>query len=220
MRISFYEKHGTSSKISCIFKIERKNAKLDGFIIPLKYLDHTNFYDFSLLDKIKENQITANEILKARHVDLTIRLLDEVLEIKEMFPDCPPHINYSFDNWNKTTMLSCTENEAINRFGKIECGFSSITVNHKLSSEELKLVYGLLCSRRTRFNISYICIHLNSLSECLKVLSMCTSCPELEHIDLYYYTSNVKNKEDVINKAKKKFRRQFGIIKHLEISET
>ena len=77
----------------------QRSNKNSGFIIPLKHLDFAHFYNkYSIIDQFYENQTTSNEIFKIRRVYLTIKSIDEILDLNELFSDSASHVNYILDN--------------------------------------------------------------------------------------------------------------------------
>ena len=99
----------------------------------------------------------------------------------------------------------------------IKLKFFSIFIGHKISSEEIELLWELLCSRRTKFCLSKIYAEFNYLSECLTVLSHCTECPELNSINFEYSSSDAENEEEVVKNAIFDFRKKFGFIANLKL---
>ena len=78
-----------------------------GLIIPLKFLDQAYFYeDTEFINLWKVNQKVVNEILKAKDVAWNIMFPDDLLEIKEMFPDSVSHIEYSCFNWFSSIIIN------------------------------------------------------------------------------------------------------------------
>ena len=79
--------------------LNSQSSKSCGFIVPIKHLEIANFYSkYSIIDKFRENQSTLNEIFKIRRIDLTIKSIDEILDLNELFSDSASHINYILDN--------------------------------------------------------------------------------------------------------------------------
>ena len=76
-----------------------QSSKSSGFIVPIKHLEIANFYnDNSIIDQFRENQSTLNEIFKIRRIDLTIKSLDDIIDLKELFSGSVSRINYILDN--------------------------------------------------------------------------------------------------------------------------
>ena len=81
----------------------QRSNKNSGFIIPLKHLDFAHFYKkYNIIDIFRENQSTLNEIFKIRRVDLTIKSIDEILYLNELFSDSASHVNCVLDNQYET----------------------------------------------------------------------------------------------------------------------
>ena len=105
----------------------------------------------------------------------------------------------------------------VSSLDQIKPKFSSICISHKLSSEEIELLWELLCSRRTKFWLSEIYAKFNYLSECLTVLSHCAECPELNSINFWYSSSDAENEEETVKNAIFDFRKKFGFIANLTL---
>ena len=199
---------------------EESIPKSNGFIFPIKYLEWTYFenIEYDILDQLKENYIVTKEILNAKHVDLPIIYFDHVFKINELFSN-GAHINYSLnDQFNRSVIKNIDAVMSVD-FDLIQPKFSKIQIDHKLSANEFKLVWSLLCSRRTRFSISFVDIWCSLLSECLSVLSLCGDCPELASIYLTYTESDLDHGLEVIKKTIKNFKHKFGFITVLEINK-
>ena len=189
-----------------------------GFLVPLKYLDKASFPDDNKICLLEEFKSITNEVFKARFVDLKINLLDDVLKLNLMFPDSASRVNYLFDNLHKTVLLRNTNGENIRYLGLLEPRFSKIGIYHRLSPDEFQLFWELLRSQRTRFNLVSIETKFNLLSELLTALSLCADCPELKFIEFDYLKPDLENKQEVIDKAIKDFRKKFGIIEYLGLN--
>ena len=139
-----------------------------------------------------------------------------MLEIRELFHNSY-FINYSIIRYDKVSIIKSTDITVISDIISIEPIFSSISIHHILSSEEFKLIWELIQSRRTRFKISYINLKFKLLSKCLNMLSLCRDCPELQFIYFEYLESDVKYGHTARDNAIKDFRKKFGFISMLSI---
>ena len=151
-------------------------------------------------------------MLGTRKVNVSIKVFDDVLNFKELLPDYVSHITYSFKNLFEETRLRNKGAKMVSNLDLIKSKFSSIWISHKLSSEEVELLWELLCSRRTKFCLSGIYAEFNYLSECLTVLSHCAECPELNSINFGYSSSDAENEEEAVKNAIFDFRKKFGFI--------
>ena len=195
-------------------------TKKSGFLIPLKNLDRICICDEDrIFDYLKESQNTANEIFKERHLELTIKFIDNLLKAREWFFDCTSHFKYSLNIRSKANVLKSTEVDIMNDLLSIEVQFSKIVINHKLSPEEFNLIWKLLSCCRTIFSLSHIEISLSSLSECLTALSLWSACPELESIYFRFSESDIENEQEAIDSAIRSFRGKFGFIEVINITK-
>ena len=189
-----------------------------GFIVPLKNLDQACFYDHEeLVSQLKANQNLASQIFKSRIAGLRISYLDNLLEIKNMFPQDFSNINYSFNNYSQENILKDSEERIIDYLNSNEPKFSELYLLPNLSVSEFKLIWELLRSQRTKFSLLRVILKLNLLSECLALLPLCADCPELKFIRLFYSESDVENEQEAIDSASRKFRSKFGFISELSI---
>ena len=194
---------------------------LQGLIIPVNQLSLATFYSsFWFINSCKENLIVANELLrKAREVNWICDDLNEITELENIFQDDFYRIKFSlnsviFLNQRKNQEIELTDIELISPT------FSYIMNDKTIFEDDLKIIWNLLSSRRTRYNITGVNLKLYLLSECLTVLSLCEKCPELNSISLKFYKWDVSDEKEAINRAIKKFRRNFGFIQFIEIYES
>ena len=189
-----------------------------GFIVPLQHLDQAYFYGKNeLIDWLNTNQNTANRILKARCIDWAVESIDDLFEIKELIFEHISRINYSFIKYGNSFIIE-TEVDLIENLISIEPICSQISIDHRLSRKEFKLVWELLCSRRTRFRLWVVWFQFNLLSEWLTALSLFANCPELDSVQVYYLSSDVENEHDIIENKVIDFRKKFGFIRELIIN--
>ena len=174
--------------------------KNNGFVVPLKFITCVNFFKnkYDIYNQIELNRIITNTLLRTRKSNMSIEVFDDLLNFKELLPDYVSHITYSLNNLNEETLLWNKGAEIISSLDQIKPKFSSIWISHKLSSEEVELLWELLCSRRTKFCLSEIYANFNDLFECLTVLSLRAECPELNFINFEYSSSDVENEEETI----------------------
>ena len=85
--------------------LNSQSSESCGFIVPTKHLEIANFNTkYSIIDQFRENQSTLNEIFKIRRINLTIKSLDEILDLKELFSGSVSHINYILDDWYEASL--------------------------------------------------------------------------------------------------------------------
>ena len=193
--------------------------KNNGFIVPLKSIKCVNFYknEDDIYSQIGSNRIITNTLLGTRKSNMSIEVFDDLLNFKELLPDYVSHITYSLDNRCDETLLRNKGAETASNLDLIKSKFSSIWISHKLSSEEIELLWKLLCSRKTKFCLSKFYAEFNYLSECLTMLSHCAECPELNSINFGYSSSDAENEEETIKNAIFDFRKKFGFIANLNL---
>ena len=192
--------------------------KENGLIIPMGYSNRV-FIDLKDddLDYLNEYK-DINTIFKENHIELTIKSLGRLLEIKQLLPDNFSRIHFKYNDPRDLTDIRKYSMSKINNDQDwIELKFIDIYQISKLSSDELQFWRNVLRSRRARFNLTEINLRFRLLSECLTVLSLCSDCSELESIKLKYSEANVENKDEVIEQAKREFRQKFGFIQKLNI---
>ena len=192
-----------------------------GFVIPLKYLYQTTFYDEgNFMDSLKENQGVTDKMWNARISDWIVRSFEEILKIKEMCPNSASHVNYLFDNLDWEPIVSSSVVIMKTKLCSIEPKITSIAIRHKLSPNELKLISIVIGSNKTRFSIINIKLSLNLLSDCLALLSLCANCTELELIELKYSELDCDNEVEAVNKAIRDFKSKFWMIGTIIISQS
>ena len=192
--------------------------KSTGFIFRLNDLYKTVFYCKKNIDiLLKSNKKILVKILRAKRAHLTIWSIDDLLNIKELFPDCAPHLIYSLNISSKCRTIKFEGKEWTDDLGLTEFTFSDIIIGHELSPEEFHFVKRLLNSRKTKFRVKNVKIQFNLLSECLLVLSLCADCPEIKTISLEYIESDLNDEVKTINLAIKGFREKFGFIQRVDI---
>ena len=181
----------------------------NGFILPVWYLNKIfiklNESELNLLNQFKD----IIQIFKEKHIELNICSLGKLLKINKLLPNDFSKINFKYFGKRSTKI--------IDNIDLINLKFWEIMQLTILSPDEFQFWWIVLRSSRTRFNLTSICLYFNLLSECLTVLSLCSDCPELESVDLWYSKADVENKNEVIKQAKREFRHKFGFIQKLEI---
>ena len=193
--------------------------KNNGFIVPLKSIKCVDFYKNKddIYSQIGSNKIIINTLLRTRNVNMKIEVFDDLLNSKELLPDYDSHITYSLIYLYNETPLWNKGAETASNLDQIKPKFSLIWTSYKLSSEEVELLWELLCSRRTKFCLSKIYAKFNYLSECLTVLNNCAECPELNFINFWYSSSDAENEEEAVKNAIFDFRKKFGFIANLTL---
>ena len=193
-------------------------AETNGFIFPLKYL-HKIFFelDDQTVKLFDSSQEIIHQILKARYINWIIYNFGRFLEINKLLSDHFSRINFKYSYSNSESKEDESLFEIMNSPDYIEPTFSGVRRDFILPPDELNLVWKLLRSSKTRFNITSVSFKLRLLSECLAVLTLCADCPELESVDLWYEEADVENKQKTIESAKIEFAKKFGPIKSLNI---
>ena len=188
------------------------------FIVPIGYLNKTfvklNDVDLDCLNQYKN----IIRIFKEKHIDLKIFSLDRLLEINKLLPDDFSSINFKYFNKSKTEISKYSISDIIDNIDLSNLKFIKISKLTILSPDEFKFWWNVLRSRRTRFNLTSIYLKFSLLSECLTVLSLCSDCPELEYVNLWYWEADAENEHEAVEQAKREFRQKFGFIDELEIS--
>ena len=192
--------------------------KENGLIIPTGYSNRV-FIDLKDddLDYLNEYK-DINTIFKENHIELTIKSLGRLLEIKKLLPDNFSRIHFKYNNpCDLTDIRKYSMSKIKNDRDWINLKFIDIYQISKLSPDEFQFWWNVLRSRRTRFNLTEINLRFRLLSECLTVLSLCSDCSELESIKLKYSEADVENEDEMVKQAKGEFRQKFGFIQKLNI---
>ena len=156
-------------------------------------------------------------MLSAKLVYWNFKYIDNLLKIKELFPNSAPRLIYSFDNMFKKSIAKNEGTEWNGDLDLTELAFSDISIIHKLLPEEFDFVVKLLRSNKTKFRVWNIGLAFNLLSDCLLALSLCAECPEIETINFQYRESDVENGQKTISSAVKEFRKKMGFIQNFEL---
>ena len=209
-------KHGISKKFDNLNI--RQKVKTNGIIIPLKCLHKVSFLFLKYMARLFDsNQEFIDKIFKAKYIDWTISYLNEVLEIKNLLPDHFPCINFAYINMNSKRFTEKHLFEIMYRQDYIEWRFSEIRNKSILTSNEFILMWEILNSSRIKFTLTSISLSFETLSECMKVLSLCADCFELDSVDLQYKEAEAETEQETIRIEKAKFMKKFGPIRNLRI---
>ena len=193
-------------------------TETNGFIFPLKYLHKIFFkFDDQTVNLFGSSQEVIHQILKARYINWRIYNFSRLLEINKLFSDHFSRINFKYNYSKFDTEEDESLFEIMNSPDYIEPTFSEVRRNFILPPDELNLVWKLLRSSKTRFNITSVSFKLRLLSECLAVLSLCADCTELESVDLWYKEVDKENEQQMIENTKIEFAKKFGPIKMMNI---
>ena len=192
----------------------------NGFIIPLKYL-HKIFFelDDQTVKLFDSSQEVIHQILKARYINWRIYNFGRLLEINKLLTYHFSRINFKYSYSKFDSKEDESLFEIMNSPDYIEPTFSEVRRNFILPPDELNLVWKLLRSSKTRFNITSVSFKLRLLSECLAVLSLCADCPELESVELWYKEVDKENEQQMIENTKIEFAKKFGPIKRMNIKK-
>ena len=186
-------------------------TEANGFIIPLKYR-HKIFFKFD--DKIAKlfgsSQKVIHQILKARYINWRIQNLGWLLEINKLLSDHFSRIKFKYSYLNPNSDEDESLFEIVDSPDCIDSKFIELRSCDILPPDELNLVWKLLRSSRTRFNIILVLLKFRLLSECLAVLSLCANCLELELVELWYKEVDVENEQEIIENAKIEFVKKLG----------
>ena len=196
----------------------QNRLKLNGLIIPMGYSNRIfidlNDDDLDYLNQYKD----IKTIFKENHIELTIKSLGRLLEIKKLLPDDFSRINFRYNSsYDSTDIGKYSMSEIKDDPDWINLKFIKISQSSKLLPDEFQFWWNVLRSRRTRFNITSIGLGFRLLSECLTVLSLCSDCPQLEFVFLRYSEADTENEHEVVEHAKFEFIKKFGFILKLRI---
>ena len=198
----------------------KQQTKINGFIIPLKYLDNTFFkFDENSIKLFDSSLEVISQIFKARHIDWEFGNLSTLLDINKLLPDHFSRINFACEFYDPTEITNKTLLKIMNSPLLIRSKFSIMHRYVLLPSDELNLVWKMLLSRRTRFSITSINLKLELLSECLTVLSLCADWPELNSVELWYLEAEEKSEQKIIERAIREFTMISGPIQKLVIAK-
>ena len=191
--------------------------KENGLIIPMGYSNRI-FIDLNDdLDYLNEYK-DINTIFKENHIELTIKSLGRLLEIKKLLPDNFSRIHFKYNSsYDLTDIRKYSMLKIKNDRDWINLKFINIYKLSELSPDEFQFWWKVLRSRRTRFNLTEINLRFRLLSECLTVLSLCSNCSELESVKLGYSEADAENEDETVKQAKREFRQKFGFIQKLYI---
>ena len=187
-----------------------------GLIIPVNQLSLATFDSSFWFNSWKEEFIVNELLRKARKVNWIVNDLNEITKIENIFPDDFYRIKSSFYTNN---FINSENNQEIG-LGDIQRRFYKSSFSSDFSNSfkvDFYIIWNLLISRRTIYNITGVKLNLDLLSECLTVLSLCEKCPELKSVSLTFRKWDKKDEKETIDSAIKEFRRNFGFIQFIEI---
>ena len=170
-----------------------------------------------MVNLFDSSQKAIHQILKAKYINWEIQNLGLLLGINKLFSDHFSRINFKYSYSNPKSKEDESLFEIVDSPGCIESKFLELRRSDILPPDELNLVWKLLRSSRTRFNIILVSFKLRLLSECLAVLSLCANCPELEWVELWYKEVDVENEQEIIENAKIEFIKKLGSFITLKI---
>ena len=157
------------------------------------------------------------QLFTRKHIEITIRNLKRLLKINRILPNDFSRINFQYHNYNSTEMSEYSISEIMDNPDWINWKFIEIHQLNKLSPDEFQFWWMMLRSGKTRFNLTWIYLKFSLLSECLTVLSLCSDCTELQHVELHYWEADAENEDDAVEQAKREFIQKFGFIQTLTI---
>ena len=194
--------------------------KEDGLIIPMGYSNRIFIkHDDDDLDYLKQYK-DIYKAFKEKQIELTINDLGRLHKISKLLPDDFSRINFKnyFNGIFKIEEYSISE--IMDDLDWSNLKFNEICQSNTLSPDEFKFWRMILRSRRTRFNITSIDLKLSLFSECLTVLSLCLNCPELKSVKLKYEEEDIEYEDELIERAQRQFRQEFGFIQEVEIRKS
>ena len=128
-------------------------------------------------------------------------------------------INFKYIEGISEEIVKHSKSKIINSPDLINLKFWEIFKASKWLPHELKFLWNVLRSRRTRFSLSLIYLKFSLLSECLAVLSLCSEFTELLSVCFQYSESDTENEHEAVEQAKREFIQKFGFIKYLTITK-
>ena len=176
-------------------------------------------FDDETIKLFESNEEVLNKIFKANLIEWTISNFDKLLEIIKLLPDDFSRINFAYNNWISESITDESCFDIAKSLDYIGLTFWVIRGNGILQYNELNLIWKILLSRRTRFNISSIWLTLKFLSECRVVLPLWEDCLELKSVFLYYKEADEDNEQELIQNLKTEFKNKFGLLWSLNISK-
>ena len=189
----------------------------NGFVVPMRYSNKifVNFDDSDLyyLNQIKD----INQIIKEKHIELTIENLGRWLEINRLWPDDIYKINFKYWYYSSAKIAEYLIPKIMANLDWNNLKFIQICQSSTLSPDEFRFWWKMLHFGKTRFYLASINLKFDLLSECLTVLSLCSGCPELKYVVLRYSEADAENEDKEVKHAKKEFRQKFGFIQKLDI---
>ena len=217
LKIFDYEVDKSSTKNDNQLDLINEDTDISqGLIIPVNQLSLATFDSSFWFNSWKEKFIVNELLRKARKVNWIVDDLNEITKIENIFPDDFYRIKSSF----YTNNFINSENNQEFEFGDIQRRFYKSSFSSDFSNSfkvDFYIIWNLLISRRTIYNITGVKLNLDLLSECLTVLSLCEKCPELKSVSLTFRKWDKKDEKETIDSAIKKFRRNFGFIQFIEI---
>ena len=190
---------------------------INGFAVPMRYLNRifVELNDSELhYMKFREG---IYQIVKEKHIELTIKNLSILLKINKLLPDDISCINFRYSDYRLTDSSKYSISEIIDNPNWINLKFWNVYKSYSLSPDEFQFWWAMLRSSKTRFSITWIYLIFSLLSECLAVLSLCSGCPELKSVDLRYIKADTENEHETVEQANSEFRQKFGLIQELRI---
>ena len=173
--------------------------KQSGLIIPMSYsskifIKHEDD-DLYYLNQCKD----ICQVFKEKQIELKIWNLDRLLKINKLLPDDFYCINFKYINNCSSNIAEYLLSRIMNDLDWINLKFIEIYQSSILSHIEFQFWCNVLSSRITKFFLASIDLKFSLLSECLTVLSLCSSCLELKSVELGYFESDVENEDEVID---------------------
>ena len=158
-----------------------------------------------------------NQLFKVKHIEITIENFGNLLKINKLFSDEFSQINFRYFYYRSSKYAKYSKSKIMDNPDWINFKFIQICQLNKLSPDEFQFLWKVLSSKRTRFNLTSISLRFSLLSECLTVLSLCSGCPELQHVKLHYFEADAENEDEAVEHAQREFRQNFGFIQVLSI---
>ena len=199
-------------------------TKSNGLVIPLNCLNFTylNTNKNDIFDILQSNKNIADEILRAKKTYWHMEFLDDLQNIKQLFPDQYKSIYYIWAANSPNLWKDIEWSSIISDPNTIEAKSFSLSIHSYeiLWFEELNQMKKFLSSSIAKLYLSWWSINFEYLSDCLSVLSLCIDWKELNHIHFEYSESDIENEQEAIYNAFEEFIKKFGIISGLKIKKS
>ena len=173
---------------------------------------HDKFFDLYICT----NESVKQEIGKIK-ISWQIEYLHDLLEIKSVFEDQYSFFKYLIVNNGKALLSRGADKDLNKNLNLDEFSFSSI--NLKWSRDNLKLLWKLLSSLKTKYSLCSVKIAFLKLLECLSALPYCSDCLEIEDVSISYQTVDVRIQNKIVSQESMNFKNKIKIFKNFKITK-